>query len=80
MAATDLKILYGWNAENMSVNELRWYKIENFLKKNETIANADVREMFGVSPATANRILAKLVDDGNIKKVRIGSSWGYVLI
>ena len=67
-------------AENMSVNELRWYKIENFLKKNETIANADVREMFGVSPATANRILAKLVDDGNIKKVRIGSSWGYVLI
>ena len=67
-------------AENMSVNELRWYKIEKFLKKNETITNADVREMFDVSSATANRILAKLVDEGKIQKTRIGRSWGYELI
>lgn len=66
-------------AENMSVNELRWYKIEKFLKKNETITNADVREMFDVSSATANRILTKLVDEGKIRKIRIGRSWGYVL-
>ena len=67
-------------AENMSVNELRWYKIEKFLKKNEAITNADVREMFDVSSATANRILTKLVDEGKIQKVRIGRSWGYEFI
>lgn len=67
-------------AENMSVNELRWYKIEKFLKKNETITNADVREMFDVSSATANRILTKLVDEGKIRKIRIGRSWGYTAI
>ena len=66
-------------AENMSVNELRWYKIEKFLKKNETITNADVREILNVSASTANRILAKLVEEGKIQKVRIGKSWGYVL-
>ncbi len=67
-------------AENMPVNELRWYKIEKFLKKNETITNADVREMFDVSSATANRILTKLVDEGKIRKIRIGRSWGYTLL
>ena len=67
-------------AENMSVNELRWYKIEKFLKKNEAITNADVREMFDVSSATANRILTKLVDEGKIRKIRIGRSWGYTLL
>ena len=66
-------------AENMSVNELRWYKIEKFLKKNETITNADVREILNVSASTANRILAKLVEEGKIQKVRIGKSWGYIL-
>ena len=65
--------------ENMSVNELRWYKIENFLKKNKTITNADVREILNVSASTANRILAKLVEEGKIQKVRIGKSWGYIL-
>lgn len=67
-------------AENMSVNELRWYKIEKFLKKNKTITNSNVREMFDVSSATANRILTKLVDEGKIRKIRIGRSWGYELI
>ena len=65
-------------AENMTTDELRWYKIERFLRKNEVITNADVREMFGVSAATANRILAKLTDEGKLEKVRIGRSWGYV--
>ena len=65
-------------AENMTTDELRWYKIERFLRKNEVITNADVREMFGVSAATANRILAKLTDEGKLEKVRVGRSWGYV--
>lgn len=65
--------------EKMSDAELRWYKIEHFLQKNEYITNSDVRQMFQVSSATANRILAKLTDEGVIQKVRIGKSWGYVL-
>ena len=45
---------------------------------NGTISNADVREMFGASAATANRIFAKMTDAGKLQKVRIGKSWGYV--
>ena len=67
------------NTENMSTEERRWYQIRRFLKKHETITNADVREMFGVSSATANRILAKMTEEGRIQKIRIGKSWGYTL-
>lgn len=67
------------NTENMSTEEHRWYQIERFLKKNGTIANADVREMLGVSSATANRILGKIAEKGKIQKIRIGKSWGYIL-
>ena len=66
-------------AENMTTDELRWYKIERFLRKNSAITNADVRQLFGVSPATANRILAKLTDEGKLQKIRIGKSWGYTI-
>ena len=66
-------------AESMTTNELRWYKIEQFIKKNGSITNADVRQMFQVSSATANRILAKVVNEGKLEKIRIGRSWGYVL-
>ena len=66
--------------ESMSTDELRWYKIERFLKKNGTITNADVRQLFQVSSATANRILSKFTDEGKLQKIRIGKSWGYVLI
>jgi len=67
-------------AESMTTDELRWYKVERFLKKNDTITNADVRQMFNVSSATANRILAKLTDEGKLEKIRIGRSWGYSLL
>lgn len=66
-------------AESLTTEELRWYKIESFLKKNGTITNADVRRMFQVSPATANRILAKLTDGEKLQKIRIGRSWGYTM-
>ena len=66
--------------EKMSAEEQRRYQIECFLKKNGTITNADVREMLGVSAATANRILAKMTSAGKIQKLRIGKSWGYSLL
>ena len=66
------------NAENMNTEEQRWYQIECFLKKNETIANADVRNMLGVSAATANRILAKMTIAGKLQKIRLGKSWRYI--
>ena len=65
------------NTENMSTEEQRRYQIECFLKKHGTITNADVRAMFGVSAATANRILSKTAEEKRIQKVRIGKSWGY---
>lgn len=67
------------SAENMSTEEQRWYQIERFLKKNGTISNADVRKMLGVSAATANRILARFVEEGKLQKIRIGKSWGYIV-
>lgn len=67
------------STESMSTEEQRWYQIECFLKKNEAISNADVRQMFEVSAATANRILAKMTEEGRIQKVRIGKSWGYTI-
>ena len=66
--------------EEMSTEELRWYKIERFLKKNGTVTNADVRQMFQISAATANRILAKLTEEGKLQKIRMGRSWGYRII
>lgn len=45
---------------------LRWQKIEQFLQTHEYIMNADVRELCGVSAATANRILAELVEEGKL--------------
>lgn len=65
-------------AENMTPDELRWYKIKRFLGRNETITNANIRQLLGVSSATSNRILAKLTDEGKLQKIRIGKSWGYI--
>jgi Fic family protein len=64
-------------AKTMTTDQLRWYKIQKFLKKNGTITNADVRQLFNVSSATANRILFKYTDEGKLQKIRIGRSWGY---
>ncbi len=62
----------------ISTAQLRSYEIKKFLKKNKTITNADVRQLFQVSTATANRILAKLTLEGTLQKVRLGKSWGYI--
>lgn len=47
-------------AESMTIDQRRWYKSNRFLKKNDTITNADVRQIFRVSSATANCILCHL--------------------
>lgn len=56
---------------------LRWLQIEKFLKRHEFIMNADVRSLCDVSAATANRILASLVAEGKLTKIRKGGHWAY---
>ncbi len=56
---------------------LRLKKIEQFLQTHEYIMNADVRELCGVSAATANRILAGLTETGALKKYHINGYWKY---
>lgn len=55
----------------------RWKKIEEYLKTNEHITNADVRALCGVSAATANRILAGLALDGKLVRYRVNGHWAY---
>ena len=58
---------------------LRWNKIQEYLKIHDYIMIADVRELCGVSVATANRILAGFVADGKLVKYREGGHWAYIL-
>lgn len=65
--------------EAQKLEDDRWKEISKFLEENGTVTNENVRELLGVSAATANRILGKLVSEGKIKKVRLGKTWGYIL-
>ena len=65
--------------EKMDKATLRWKKIEEYLKTHDYIMNADVRELCGVSAATANRILASMVADGLLVKCYKCSHWVYKL-
>ena len=56
---------------------LRWQKIEQFLQTHEYIMNADVRELCGVSAATANRILVSLVKSGKLTRHHEDGHWVY---
>lgn len=56
---------------------VRLQKIEQFLQTHEYIMNADVRELCGVSAATANRILAGFTETGVLKKYHINGYWKY---
>lgn len=58
---------------------MRWKQIEKFLETQPYIMNADVRALCGVSAATANRMLARLVEDGNLVKCRKDGHWAYEL-
>ncbi len=55
----------------------RWRQIENYLRARDHISNGDVRSLCGVSPATANRILARLVSEGKLVKCRVAGHWAY---
>lgn len=65
--------------EEQKPEEERWRKISKFLEENGTVTNENVRELLGVSAATASRVLGKLASEGKIKKVRLGKTWGYTL-
>ena len=56
---------------------LRWKRIQEYLKTHDYIMNADVRELCGVSAATANRILSGLIAIGKLSKYREGGHWAY---
>lgn len=59
---------------------LRWNKIQEYLKAHDYIMNADVRELCGVSAATANRILAYFVASDKLVKCRVDGHWGYQIL
>ena len=61
----------------MDKKALRWQKIEQFLQTHEYIMNADVRELCGVSAATANRILVGLVEDQKLARCHVDRYWRY---
>lgn len=56
---------------------LRWNKILKYLKTHDYIMNTDVRELCGVSSATANRILAGLTAEGKLERCRAAGHWAY---
>jgi len=64
----------------MDKTTLRWKQIEKFLETHAFIMNADVRTLFGVSAATANRILAGLATEGKLNKCRKNGHWAYKLL
>ena len=66
------------SAGKMDKKTLRWQKIEQFLQTHEYIMNADVRELCGVSAATANRILSDLAGTNKLAKYRKNGHWVYV--
>lgn len=55
----------------------RWKQIEQFLESHDVIQNADVRQLCGVSAATANRILVGFVAEGRLAKCQEGGHWAY---
>ena len=65
--------------EKMDKATMRWKLIEEFLQTHEYIMNADVRELCGVSAATANRILAEFVSKGYLAKQRANGHWTYAM-
>lgn len=59
---------------------VRRNQIKKFLETHEFIMNADVRNLCGVSAATANRILTGLSTEGKLVRYREGGHWVYKLI
>ncbi len=64
----------------MDKTTMRWKQIEKFLENHTYIMNADVRELCGVSAATANRILYKLVKENILYKYKLSGHWVYKIV
>lgn len=64
-------------SDGLDKNEIRWRKIVECLKANTFILNSDVRRLCDVSPATANRILSQLVEEGKLIKIHERGQWKY---
>lgn len=69
----------GMSDEKIDKAALRWRSIKKFLKTHDYIMNADVRKLFGVSAATANRILVGLTAERKLIKCHEGGHWVYHL-
>ena len=69
----------GDEQNSSTIFDYRWHRIRSFLLSHANIKNADVRVLFSVSSATANRILASLCESEKIKRVRDGKTWAYEL-
>lgn len=69
----------GDEQNSSTIFDYRWHRIRSFLLSHANIKNADVRVLFSVSSATANRILASLCESEKIKRVRNGKTWAYEL-
>lgn len=65
--------------EKMDKAVLRWNKIQEYLKTHDYIMNADVRTLCSVSPATANRILVRLTEEGKLNRYLQEGHWAYRL-
>lgn len=66
------------NKSGSNKNDYRWSVIYDFLNEHSCILNADVRSLFNVSSATANRILSGFVSTGKLVKIRKGKTWAYI--
>ena len=66
----------GKNAQNAAY---RRQFVLDYLGRKPLIRNADLCEGLGISPATANRILRDLNEDGTLERVRDGKFWAYRL-
>ena len=69
----------GMSVASISKEDFRRAEIEKFLKQHSFIMNADVRLLFNISAATANRILAAFVTDATLEKYREAGHWAYRL-
>lgn len=58
---------------------LRWNKIQEYLKTHDYIMNADVRELCGVSAATENRFLIRLVNTKKLTRNHNHGQWVYMI-
>lgn len=63
----------------MDKTTIRWKQIEKFLETHEFIMNSDVRDLCGVSAATANRILSGFVAETRLTKCHKNGHWVYQL-